>query len=139
MQPFVEIFLWAFTVSLISVILYRIMIDPEKMREIKKNIETYKEKMTQAQKSGDTEKTNKYLTEMMSLTQMQFKESMKLFMVSSVIILSIFYWLSMNYGNVVINLPFSFPFIGLEMSWFWWYILVSLPATWILRKIIGIE
>jgi uncharacterized membrane protein (DUF106 family) len=56
------------------------------------------------------------------------------------------YWvaepLNMNQTrmDIAIKTPFAIPFFGANyMGWLIWYILVSLPATWIFRKALGVE
>jgi len=42
--------------------------------------------------------------------------------------------------DVAVKLPFTMPLFGWhELSWLIWYILVSLPSTFIFRKALGVE
>jgi uncharacterized membrane protein (DUF106 family) len=42
--------------------------------------------------------------------------------------------------DIVIRFPFRIPIFGwTHTNWLIWYILVSLPATWIFRKALGVE
>jgi uncharacterized membrane protein (DUF106 family) len=50
--------------------------------------------------------------------------------------------LSMNQTrmDIAVRMPFMVPFFGVDyLGWLFWYILVSLPATWIFRKALGVE
>ncbi len=39
-----------------------------------------------------------------------------------------------------VRLPFTFPILGWTyLNWILWYVLVSLPTTWIFRKALGVE
>lgn len=46
---------------------------------------------------------------------------------------------TVSFSPMVAELPFSLPFLGLYLNWFWWYIFISMPATFIFRKILGVE
>ncbi len=41
--------------------------------------------------------------------------------------------------DTIVMLPFSMPFLGSQLTWIMWYILVSLPGTWMFRKALGVE
>jgi uncharacterized membrane protein (DUF106 family) len=39
-----------------------------------------------------------------------------------------------------IRLPFTVPLLGWNyLNWLWWYIIITLPATWLFRKALGVE
>lgn len=40
---------------------------------------------------------------------------------------------------LLIGMPFPLPFFGYYLNWLGWYILCTLPATWIFRKFLGVE
>ncbi len=46
---------------------------------------------------------------------------------------------SVQFDMFIAEMPFTLPFIGSHLSWFWWYLFLSLPSTFILRKIMGVE
>jgi uncharacterized membrane protein (DUF106 family) len=46
---------------------------------------------------------------------------------------------AVNFEMFVAKSPFTIPFLGDYLSWFWWYIFISLPATIIFRKMLGVE
>ncbi len=46
---------------------------------------------------------------------------------------------SVHFEMLIAKMPFSLPFIGNYLSWFWWYIFISFPATFMLRKLMGVE
>jgi len=37
-----------------------------------------------------------------------------------------------------VKLPISVPFIGDELNWLGFYILIAMPLTWIFRKMLGV-
>jgi uncharacterized membrane protein (DUF106 family) len=46
---------------------------------------------------------------------------------------------SVHFEMFIAKMPFSLPLIGNYLTWFWWYIFISLPATFALRKLMGVE
>ncbi len=46
---------------------------------------------------------------------------------------------AVQFEMLIAKLPFTLPFIGNYVTWFWWYIFISLPATFVLRKVMGVE
>lgn len=40
---------------------------------------------------------------------------------------------------MVAGAPFAFPFLGANLNWFWWYIIITLPSTMLFRKALGVE
>jgi len=46
---------------------------------------------------------------------------------------------SVHFEMFIAKMPFALPYIGTYLSWFWWYIFISFPATLILRKLLGVE
>jgi uncharacterized membrane protein (DUF106 family) len=104
--------------------------------------------MNKAKASGDKAEMEKFMSEMLKAQQKQMKQTMKP-MIASVVLFFIFIgFLRETYSDVILNLPFtlplasySFPFIILRDSigWFWWYILITIPATMLFRKLLGVE
>ena len=42
--------------------------------------------------------------------------------------------------DLAVKLPFTMPFLGwTSLNWLFWYILATLPATWLFRKFLGVE
>jgi uncharacterized membrane protein (DUF106 family) len=46
---------------------------------------------------------------------------------------------AVHFEMLVTRLPFALPFLGYYLTWFWWYIFISLPATIVFRKMLGVE
>lgn len=44
-----------------------------------------------------------------------------------------------HFEMLIARMPFLLPYIGSYISWFWWYIFISLPATFLFRKLMGVE
>jgi len=46
---------------------------------------------------------------------------------------------SVTFSMIVARTPFTFPLIGSYLSWFWLYVFISIPATVVFRKLLGVE
>ncbi len=97
----------------------------KEMKEMQKNINELMKKTDQ--KSQEEAKTLQ--SDMMGSMNKMMGKNMKVMMISMAVILPIFWWLSGNYNEAVINLPFSFPFLGTQTTWFWWYVICSLGLS----------
>ncbi len=148
MEPIQEVLLWSLTLSLVLALIYRILTKPREIRAIKEEVKEIRGKMKKSQKDGNTEETNRLLSEMMKLNQKQLRSNMKPMLASMVIFLVAIGFLRDTYSNFLIQLPFtlpllsySFPFVVLRDSigWFWWYILITIPCTFIFRRLLGVE
>jgi len=40
---------------------------------------------------------------------------------------------------LIARVPVPIPFIGYYLSWFWWYILITIPCTMLFRKLLGVD
>ena len=148
MLPIQEVLLWSLLLSLILAILYRVLTKPAEIRRLKDELKEHRVRMKEVQKSGDKAATDKALSEMMALNQKQLKGNMKPMLASMIIFFVAVGFLRDAYSNFLIQLPFtlplfsySWPFIILRdtIGWFWWYILITIPATFAFRKLLGVE
>jgi uncharacterized membrane protein (DUF106 family) len=137
--PFIDIFIWAVISSAILAIVYRIFIKPSEMAGLKKDIQFFKDKISEANKIGDTKKAQEFLSGMMKINQKMFSKNLKPMMVGMVISLAILGFVGHEHASAVIKMPFSFPLIGTESGWLAWYILSTLPFTFSFRKLLGVD
>ena len=223
--PFLDITLISIALSLLISVLYRVLTKPGEVRKAKQDMKFYKEKMNEAQKEGNKEKSKDYANEMLKASQLQMKYSMRPMIATLVIFFLLLGWLNSNYGSIAVDLkanpdaafkyggsshrvyyekasegmkagvdmnddgsfsqdemfkngdvfgyngalwrvgpvtegmffssaekenavnfemlvarmPFTVPFIGNYLTWFWWYIFISIPATMVFRKMLGVE
>lgn len=146
--PIQEVLLWSLLLSLILSALYRILTKPGDIKRLKEEMKFYREKSKKAQKEGNTEEVNRLLSETMKVNTKMMKSNMKPMIASLAIFFIALGFLRDTYSTFLIQLPFtlplisySFPFILLRDSigWFWWYILITIPATFIFRKLLGVE
>lgn len=139
MTPFVELTILSLALSFIVVIISRLLTNPEEIRKIKGELEFYKAKLKKAQKSGDKGKVNQLTNDMLKTSQRQLKCSMKPLIVTMIVFIIAFSWLGAQYADLSVNLPFSFPFVGSQLNWLWWYILIIFSTTTLFRKSLGVE
>jgi len=209
MLPHQDILIWAVVLSFVITVIYRIFTKPEEMRKLKEELKFYREKANEAQKRKDTKKSQEYLSEMMKVSQKQFRKNMKPMMISMIVVILLLGFIHQAYSGVVVEtneegigyfsftgfnhslrienekvtidsndngdfsddesyseggvanigdmywhvfpeekktsmyllvrMPFPLPVFGYYLNWLGWYILCTLPATWILRKLLGVE
>lgn len=46
---------------------------------------------------------------------------------------------SIHFEMLVAQMPFELPFLGSYLTWFWWYLFLSIPSTIVFRKMLGVE
>jgi uncharacterized membrane protein (DUF106 family) len=209
MLPHQDIIIWAVFLSFVITAIYRIFTKPEEMRKLKEEMKFYREKANEAQKKKDTNKSQEYLSEMMKVSQKQFRKNMKPMMISMIVVILLLGFINQTYSGFVVEtneggigyfsfmefnhslrienekvtidnndngdfsddesyseggvanigdihwhvfpeekkatmyllvrMPFPLPLFGYHLNWLGWYILCTLPATWILRKLLGVE
>lgn len=100
-------------------------------------MEDIRESLTQAQKDGNKEEVSKFLAEMMKMNSQYMKQTFKALIISMIVLALFLPWLTHTYGgSVVAALPFSLPLIGSNLTWIYWYILVSVSIGWVVRKLL---
>jgi uncharacterized membrane protein (DUF106 family) len=87
----------------IIALIQRVTVDPEKVRELKKDMNYYRKKMKSAQKEKDTKRVEEYGNAMMKLSSKQFRMNSKPMISSFVIFFFAIYVILGNYGII---LPF---------------------------------
>lgn len=140
LQNHVSIFLISFALTIVVLILNRIFVNKDLIREIKNKMADIRENLTKAQKEGNKENVEKFLSELMKVNNEYMKHSFKSLMVSLIVLSLFFPWLNYKYaGLTVATLPFNLPIIGSKLTWLYWYILVSFTIGWVIRKIFNLE
>ncbi len=125
--------------SSVTTVFYRIFVDQSSMKEVRKNMETYREAANKFQKENDTAKMNENVSKMMELNKKYFSLSMKPLLVSLIIFAVVFPWMGKEFIGVTVNLPFSVPFVGNNVGWFGWYFLLAIPSSVIMRKLLDVQ
>ncbi len=139
LMPFQEVLVFSVLLSFILALIYRVLIKPEDMRRIKEDMKFLREKVNSAQRSGNQDEVKRYSSDMMKASQEQFKVSMKPMFASMILFFFFLGWINTTYAEMMITLPFALPFLGLQINWFWWYIIITLPTTMVFRKALGVE
>jgi len=148
MSAIVEVMVWTLCLSFVLAIIYRVLTNPTEMKRIKSNMKEIQEKVKKAQKSGDMQQVNALTSEMLKGSQQQFAQNMKPMMVSMLLFFVFIGWLNAQYTDLMVRLPitfvtfvWSFPPIALatEYSYLGWYIIITIPATFFFRKMLGVE
>lgn len=119
--------------------IYRISINPNEMRDLKKQIEKYRIEADKARKNNEKEKAEKLMNEMLKVSQKQLRLSLKPLMISGIVFLLTLSWMSRYFTGFEISLPFSIVFLGNSISWFLWYILLAITSTQIFRKLLDVD
>jgi len=139
MQPFIELLVWSVLLAFVTALLYRVLTKPAEMRRVKQEMNDLKERANKATKSGDTKEATRLTTEMLKGNQAVFKMNMKPMMASMLLFIFVLGWLAARFADMSISAPFSIPFIGDSLNWFWWYFIVVIAGNFIFRKLLGVE
>ena len=125
--------------SSITTVFYRLFVDQSSMKEVRKNMETYREAANKYQKENDIAKMNENVSKMMELNKKYFSLSMKPLLFSLIIFAVVFPWMGQKFIGVTVNLPFQVPFIGNSLGWFGWYFMLAIPSSVIMRKLLDVQ
>jgi uncharacterized membrane protein (DUF106 family) len=148
MSGVVEVLLWTLGLSLLLAIIYRVLTKPDEARRLKQNMKEVQARLKKAQKSGDMDSVNALTSEMLKGSQKQFSMNMKPMIVSMIMFLVFLNVIGAQYEELAVLLPipflatsWEFPFLVItkSYSWFWWYIIITLPSTFFFRKLLGVE
>lgn len=148
MEGVTELLLMSLGLSIITSLAYRFLTNPKEVKQHKEEMKEYRGKTKAAQKAGNTEEMNRLLGESMKINQKILKSNMKPMIITfGVFILAIGYFRD-TFSMLILDLPFALPLISYSwpfllmrdsIGFFWWYFLVTLPATFIFRKLLGVE
>ena len=119
-------------------LIYKKFIDQSAMREVKSKVKAMQAETKELQKTNP-EAANEKMNEMMSLTNQQMKLSMKPMVPTMIFVLLFLPWIASLFEGPVVFLPFELPFFGNDFGWLAWYMLISVPSSQLLRKILGVE
>lgn len=137
--PYVTILIMAIILTGVIMGVSRLFVNRKLMMQLKEQMEEIKEKMNAAQKSGNKDEQKKYLDELMKANSGYMRHTMKIMVVSIVVVMLLFPWLSYRYSGVnAVDLPFTIPFLNMSsLEWFWWYVIAAFAVGTVMRKIIG--
>jgi len=137
--PYVTIVIMAVILTAIIMFVSRLFVNRKLMIQVKEQMEEIKEKLNAAQKSGNKDEQNKQLSELMKANSSYMRHTMKIMVVSIIVVMLFFPWLSFRYAGVTaVELPFTIPFIEwVSLEWFWWYVIAAFAAGTVMRKAMG--
>jgi uncharacterized membrane protein (DUF106 family) len=139
-NPVISLVFVATALTAIVLVINRFSINRKAVREIKDRMEQIRENLTRAQKEGNKEETNKFLSEMMKTNNDYMKQTFRALVISIIVLALFLPWLKYRYeGKAVASLPFSLPFVGDSLGWVFWYVLVSFTVGWVIKKLLGID
>jgi uncharacterized membrane protein (DUF106 family) len=137
LPPFLSIAIFAIFSTLLVTFILKIFERKKVRAEIMKRLEEIREKLTVAQRSKNSEETERLIKELLSINKEYLKHSLKLILISFLIVLIFLPWLNFKYrGTAAAILPFSLPVLGSKLPWFYWYAFVSLVISWLIKKFI---
>ena len=136
-----EILIWGVVLSIASTLISRFLANQQEIKKVKKDMEFYRKKSSEAQKSGDLKKANEHMSEMMKASQRQLRLNFKAMMFSFLVFIIALVWFGTTYADATIASPIPIPYVveAGNMSWFWWYILIVLPFSTIFRKLLDVS
>jgi len=128
-----ELIIAAF-ITLIITLFYKYLVNQNKVKEIRDKTKELQKKMKETK---DKETTNKLTTEMFSLSNQQMKMTFKPMMITLVFVVLIFPWLGTAFPGTIVTLPFEM-FGRTSFGWFLWYVIISVPLSFIFRKALDV-
>jgi len=138
LNPAISLFIISAFITLLTTFINKLLTDTKLVSELKESMDDIREKLTDAQKSGNKDEVSKFLDEMMSLNSKYMKHAYKTLIVSLILIAIFLPWVKQTYGGMAVaNLPFNVPLVGSNLNWIFWYILVSFTIGWVVRKVFG--
>ena len=136
------VFVVAIIVGVISVMAQYVLVDQEKLRNLRQETSEYQKKMMQAQKSGSKKELRKLEAQKKRAQQQQSEMmgmTMRPLMLTFIPIVVFFGWVRVQpeAAELVIDLPFTLPVFGDTLGWLGWYFLCSFFFSTLLRKILN--
>jgi uncharacterized membrane protein (DUF106 family) len=129
MDPRLSIALLAVVTSLISSIANRLLVQRESNR--RKRVRRVARELRDALMRSDAKRASKLFDELLQAQVEEFRKGAKGMLVSLLVVGIALVWMRNAYTGFMIRLPF-----GLSMSWFWWYFLVSILVSLLLKRLL---
>lgn len=124
----------AIFVTLISTLIQKKLTDVDLVKSLKAEAKKISKDMKAVRQ--DAKKVNELMSKSFEIQKKMMGQTMKPMMISSVVILIAFFIISSFFSEVVLGLPFSLPFLGNQLSWFWIFFFSSLGSGLIFRKVL---
>ncbi len=138
----IAILILSFLLSLLALTLQRLLVDVKAMRARQKELAEYDRAKLKATREKDQQTLallKRHEIRIRQIRSQMMKDQFKTLPVLGVPFLLFFYVFSELFGNeVVAVLPVSLPFIGHEMSFFWWYFIAYSAINFPMSRIFGV-
>lgn len=139
-KPIIAVLFISALITILITVINRLLVNQTLIKSLKKRMEEIRDDLSKAQKSGESEKANKFLNEMLEINNQYMKQMFKALTVSIIVVILFLPWVQFKYSGITVaKLPMAMPYIGNEMGWFWWYLIVSLSIGWSTRKLLGFD
>jgi uncharacterized membrane protein (DUF106 family) len=136
---YMEVLAISAVMSLATVLISKLASNQSAIRNLKLEMKSLNERVKKAQKAGDTKEMNRLSSELMKLSGRQFHLNMKPMLLSLAMFMLVLWFLGAYYTEVVVPSPVSIPFIGNQLGWFHWYLIIVLPGSFLFRKLLAVE
>jgi uncharacterized membrane protein (DUF106 family) len=136
---YIEVLLVSVGISLLTVLISKFATDQNAIKNLKSEMKGMNARIKKAQKAGDTKEMNRLSGDMMKLSSKQLHMNMKPMMISLIFFMGVLWFFGAYYTELVVASPVSIPFVGSELGWFHWYIIIVLPGSFLFRKLLGVE
>jgi uncharacterized membrane protein (DUF106 family) len=138
LQPMLSLAVVSIAVTFVITLIYRFLSDPKKLKELKDRTKEISARTKEVQKS-DPEEAKKLTDEMLQITNKQMMASMKPMLATLLVAAFTLPWMATTFTGQIVLLPADVPVFGADLGWLMWYILISIPASQILRKLMGVD
>lgn len=136
---YIEVLAISVIMSLATVMVSKLASNQRAIKNLKMEMKSLNESVKKAQKAGDTKEMNRHSSELMKLSGRQMQMNMKPMMISIMLFMVVFWFFGTYYTELVVPSPISIPFIGNQLGWFHWYIIIVLPGSFLFRKFLAVE
>ncbi|MEM5834405.1 MAG: EMC3/TMCO1 family protein [Candidatus Aenigmatarchaeota archaeon] len=135
-KPHILLLMISSAITLFLLLLNRILVKKDVLKEIKTRMIEIRENLTKAQALGNTQEVNLYLNELLKVNSEYMRQNLKVLVASMLVLIAVLPFLSNAFSGMTVSIPFEVPFIGSKLNWSIWYILVSFSVGWVAKKLL---
>jgi len=131
------------SMGLISTAANRLLVDVKRVAAVTKEVNAWRKEFDRARKSNDKQLLAKLTKKQQAMMKLQSKVAFDRMKVSFIFIIP--FWgvwivLSSFFGNEVVAFsPVQIPFVGTDLTFFYWYLICSFTISLPLSRIFGIN
>lgn len=140
LKPLYSIAIISVALSLLFTILQKKLVNQEKVNYIKSEMEKIKKQVDKTKGKGKEKEQAKLLEKQLKLTQQHFMINLKPLIASLVVLSLLLPWLRYYYSVARFKIPFAIPLLAPNavIGWLGAYIIISIPTTIILKKLLDV-